>query len=253
MTQVATPFFPQSPLSPLDDGFDSPPLFDGRKLKLTIYQDPTCPWCYIGEREMQWAIQILKEQELDVKVELEFRPFLLDPELPVDRPVNKREHYYQRFGNKATLWEKFVTARGAALGIDFKFGGPARSSLMCQRLIMKAGEIGGGEAQKALYEEISRRVLEQEKDVGCLRNLSESAAACGLMCAERAIAFLTSDQLQDEVEQEIALARQKGITGVPFAVINDKYAVCGGLPKEKYLDQDEAQFIHGFRAKQGED
>lgn len=38
---------------------------------------------------MQWAIQILKEQELDVKVELEFRPFLLDPELPADRPVNK--------------------------------------------------------------------------------------------------------------------------------------------------------------------
>ncbi|KAG8984256.1 hypothetical protein FRB90_005428, partial [Tulasnella sp. 427] len=193
-----------SPLS--DDEFDSPPLFTGRKLKLTIYQDPTCPWCYIGEREMQWALRILKEQELDVQVELEFRPFVVDPQLPIDRPVNRAQHYYQRYGSKALLWQKIVAARGAALGIDFKFNGPARSPLLCQRLIMKAGEIGGGEAQKALYEEISRRVLEQEKDVGCLRVLSESAAASGLMCAERAIAFLTSTQLQDEVEQEVAQA-----------------------------------------------
>ncbi|KAG8904452.1 hypothetical protein FRB99_001712 [Tulasnella sp. 403] len=174
---------------------DSPTLYNGRELKLTIYQDPSCPWCYIGEKEMHRALKTLQESEEDVRVVLEFKPFIIDPSLPRDKAIEMQERCAQRYGaQKWSIVQKLMASRGAAAGIDFKFNGPVRSPLLSHRLMMRAYQLGGGEAQKA-------------------------------------IAFLTSHQLEEEVEREIMEARRRGITGVPFAVINDKWAICGALHK----------------------
>jgi predicted DsbA family dithiol-disulfide isomerase len=56
------------------------------------------------------------------------------------------------------------------------------------------------------------------------------------MCKEQAIAFLTSKKLQDEVEREVDAARSRGVTGVPYVVVNDRYGICGGFPAETYVE-----------------
>jgi len=221
---------------PYPDEITSPTLYEPRQMKLTIYQDPSCYWCCIGEREMHQALKTLREREEDVRVTLEFKPFVVDAGLPVDTPVSKQERYRQKYGSRWTAIQQFVSSRGAACGLDFKFGGVIRFPLLSQRLIMRAYQLGGGEAQQALIEEISRRVCEQEGDVGCLGVLSDAAAATGLMCKEQAIAFLTSHDLEDAVEKELLEARKRGINGVPFAVVDDKYAISGGHPSEVYLE-----------------
>lgn len=67
----------------------APLLYSPRTLNLTIWQDPTCHCCCIGDREMQKALSSVTEREGDVRVNLEYKPFLVDPALPVDKCVSR--------------------------------------------------------------------------------------------------------------------------------------------------------------------
>ena len=87
--------------------------------------------------------------------------------------------------------------------------------------------------------ELNHHIFELEEDPACLGVLSRCAAEAGLMCREQAIAFLTSRKLHDEVDQEVIAARTRGITGVPYVVVNDKYGICGGLPAESYVEVND--------------
>jgi len=182
------------------------------------------------------ALETLKEREEDVQIKLEFKPFVVDASLPLDRSISREEHMRKKYGARWNTMSGFWKSRGAAVGLDFKFGGVTRFPMNSLRLIMRAHQLGGGEAQQALIENISRRVCEEERDVGCVGVLSEAAAAAGLMSKEQAIAFLASKELEQEVELELLEARKRGINGVPYAVVDDKFAISGGHPAEVYLD-----------------
>jgi predicted DsbA family dithiol-disulfide isomerase len=185
---------------------------------------------------MQKALASVVEKEGDVKVHLEYKPFLVDPSLPVDKCVGWQERMKSRFGKqRAEQIEKTVKSRGEQLGLDFNFTGPIRSPLAAHRLIMHAYDIGGGEAQHALLAEIQSRVLECRQDVGCPDVLSSCAAKAGVMSKESARQFLASPVLSDRVHDEILIARvERGVSGVPFTVIDDKWAVSGGQTAEVY-------------------
>lgn len=100
---------------------------------------------------------------------------------------------------------------------------------------MRAYELGGGTAQHALLEQIRRNVLEMCQDIGCINVLSSCAAKAGIMSVEEAKAFLASPVLCDRVHDEILIARaERGVTGVPFTVIDDKWAVSGSQSADVY-------------------
>jgi len=185
---------------------------------------------------MERALASVKEREGDVQVQLEYKPFLVDPSLPVDQAVSRKQHLKERLGSqKADAFQGMIQSRGEEVGIDFKFSGPIRSPIAAHRLIMHAYELGGGEAQHALLDEIHRRIFENGQDVGCADVLSSCAEKCGIMSQDEARAFLQSPDLNDRVHDEILLARSKrGVTGVPFAVIDEKWAVSGSQTKDVY-------------------
>jgi predicted DsbA family dithiol-disulfide isomerase len=213
----------------------APLLYSPRTLKLTVWQDPGCPCCYISDREMDKAIACVREREGDVGVEVEYKPFIVDPSLPFDKPVNRQEMWKNRYGARYEDIRQRMQTRGEEIGIDFNFAGPTRSSLNAHRLVMHAHDIGGGEAQHALLEQIHRSVLEQCQDVGCTDVLSTCAEKAGIMSKADALAFLKSPLLFDRVHDEIVIARtERGIVGLPFTVVDDKWALSGGQSADVY-------------------
>ncbi|KAG8988776.1 hypothetical protein FRB94_000423 [Tulasnella sp. JGI-2019a] len=215
---------------------EAPLLYSPRTLKLTVWQDPNCPCCYIGDREMDKAIACVREREGDVQVQLEYKPFLVDPALPFGKPISRQEHLKDRYGSlQAESLQRMIRTRGEELGIDFKFTGPISSSLNAHRLIMHAYTIGGGLAQQHLLSAIHRSVLEECQDVGCIDLLSSCAEKAGIMSKAEALDFLRSGELGEKVHEEIVVARtERGVSGVPFTVIDDKWAVTGGQSADVY-------------------
>ncbi|KAG8842312.1 hypothetical protein FRB96_005594 [Tulasnella sp. 330] len=213
----------------------APLLYSPRTLKLIVWTDPNCVCCYIGDREMHKAISSVREREGDVKVQVEYKPFVIDPSLPFDKPVSRQEMLKNRYGARFEELRQRMQTRGEEVGIDFNFTGPTRSSLNAHRLVMHAHDIGGGEAQHALLEQIQRSVLEQCQDVGCTDVLSTCAEKSGIMSKADALAFLRSPLLFDRVHDEIVIARtERGIVGLPFTVVDDKWALSGGQSADVY-------------------
>ena len=92
-------------------------------------QDSICPFCYIGKRKLERAIELARARELPVTFDVEFKPFLLDPTLREDVPVDKQARYVEKFGAaRAPKMHEAMKERGKAIGIDFSFGGKLRQT-----------------------------------------------------------------------------------------------------------------------------
>lgn len=130
-----------------------------------------------------------------------------------------------------------MTERGKDWGINFDYTGPMRNTFLSHRLVEKAYRVGGEETQRALIEGIFAGYFEQKKDIGDEGYLAEQGVAAKVFgTTEEALAFLRSDELKLEVCAQVRRAQALGITGVPFVVINGKYAVSGAQEPEAFID-----------------
>jgi len=209
-------------------------------VNLSITSDSICPFCYLGLRKVDKAIDLAKKEGLPLKFVTKFEPYQLDPTLPVDHPVNKRERYEDRFGGKERVaaMEKMMKDRGHQVEppIEFSYGGSVRQTIDSHRLIAKAHHIGGEDTQRKLVEALFKGYFTEEKDIGSHEFLSQAAESCGVMSKEEAIKFLSTDEMRSEVERGIHRARKLGISGVPFFIINGKYGVSGAQESETFLN-----------------
>jgi len=159
--------------------------------------------------------------------EIEYRPFLLHPNLP-DEPVSKDEFVKRKIGREK--WEtckRMAIERGEAVGINFSFGGPLSTTLNAHRLVSKAYEIAGSAVQSALITLIFRAYCEEDLDINDYQVLADAAEQSGVMSKVEALSFLESDECLGKVSNQIAEARAKGVSGVPFTIIDGKWAVSG--------------------------
>ncbi|KAF7319562.1 DSBA domain-containing protein [Mycena chlorophos] len=212
-----------------------------KPLSLNVISDSICPFCYMGYKQLTIAIDAAKKENLPLDFKLRFKPFLLDPELPTDKPLNKRERYNSKFGAaNFQRMEQQMIARGKGVGINFSYGGNLRQTIESHRLIEKAWLVGGEPKQRAIVEELFAGYFENEKDVGDYDFLAECAAKAGVFASkEEALAFLKTDELRDGVKKDITDAMRMGVEGVPFILLNNRYAVSGA--------QGEDTFLHIFR------
>jgi len=205
------------------------------KVTLNITSDTICPWCYIGFVQINRAIEMAKENKLPLTFEVEFSPFMLDPTLPKVGGQPKMERYIEKFGEaRANQAVANLDRAGRELGIAFRFGGLTSQTTLTHRLLMKAFQDGGQELQQPLLKEIFAGYFEQDRDVGDIDWLSSCAEKVGVMSASDAAAFLESDELEAEVEQLIEMAQAMDITGVPFTIINRKWALSGAQPSDVF-------------------
>lgn len=113
-----------------------------------------CPFCYVGLRRIQSAIAKVQAKHSDVRVDIQFAPFLLDPSLPT-AGTDKRGRYIEKYGAaRFETMEKEMVARGKLENIDFSYGGLISSTLACHRLVEKALQLKGPKGQVALVENL---------------------------------------------------------------------------------------------------
>jgi len=170
-------------------------------------------------------------------VKRKFHPFVLDPTLKVDSARDKKQHYKQKFGaERFATMEQAMKMRGQDAGINFSYGGKISQTTDSHRLLSYAYDKGGEAMQLDLIEKLFNGYFEREQDNGSMDFLSEQAVAANLFpSADAAKSWLKTDEKTEEVARGIQSAQKAGVTGVPFFVVDDKYAISGAQDPEVFL------------------
>ena len=194
-------------------------------MKLDIYSDTICPWCYIGKRRFERALAERPQSAL----ELTWRPFQLNPDMPADG-MERQRYLELKFGGAAGARQVYaqVLEAGRSEGIDFAFDRIERTpnTLESHRLIRHAGEKG---RQNEMVQALFDAYFLAARDIGDHAVLAAAAETAGLDPAETR-AYLESDQDAETVRAEDARARHIGIQGVPTYILNNKYVLSGAHP-----------------------
>ena len=198
-------------------------------VRLDIFSDPVCPWCYVGKANLDRALADHPEHPFVIQ----WHPFQLNPDMPSEG-VDKRAYLEQKFGGKArvdAVHERLrEVARGA--GVDMDPDKPRRipNTLNAHRLIHWAGIEG---VQQAVVDALMRAYWVQGRDIGDLPTLADIAGENG-MDREATLRLLQSDADADDIAARDADARHKGVTAVPTFLIAQQYVVSGAQPPETW-------------------
>ncbi len=207
-------------------------------MQIDVFSDTVCPWCRIGKRHLELALAEWDGEPVSVR----YRSFFLDPTVPPEGRDFKA-HMLAKGGGRMSLEDFFTMPRqrGAAVGLTFDFEaiGKSPNTMLSHRLVYLTPEGKRAEVLDAIY----AAYFEHGRDIGDAAVLVEIAEAAGLDGAAVAEA-LAGDAGQDEVLDDVAYARQVGISGVPFFIFNGKYAFSGAQPPEairRVLEQVAAE------------
>ena len=195
-------------------------------MKIEVWSDIVCPWCYIGKRRLETALA-----DFDHPVEVEFRSFQLDPEFPRGKAVPVYDALAEKFGSVdqvRTATER-VSALAAVEGLHYDFDHATMvNTFDAHRVAHHAKSQGLG---NEMHERLMRAQLIEGATINDVDTLVRLAEEIGV---EGAGPVATSDQYTADVEADIHAARLLGATGVPFFVLDRKYGVSGAQPAEVF-------------------
>jgi predicted DsbA family dithiol-disulfide isomerase len=193
-------------------------------VRIDIWSDVICPWCFLGKRRFERAAAALPWGD---ELEVRWRAFQLDPTAGPE-PGDLRAAIEHKYGAGAfDGMTARLTALGAAEGIDYRFDRALRvGTLDAHRLLAWAWEAGGPVGQGALAEGLFRAYFEQGANVADHHTLTSLVAAAGLE-AGAAGEVLTSGAYRSEVAEDLRGAIERQVTGVPAFVIEDRFAIPG--------------------------
>lgn len=231
-------------------------------VKLDCVSDFVCSWCYIGHLELERGMALAKERGLPITFQVKYHPFMLNASLTDDVPVSKRDYFARKFGSDADSKLDMCQARAKEEGIELTFEGVVRQTTRAHRLLQKAYALGGQVAQRALLRRLFRAFFERGQDIGdslTLAHLASTArdpafgkllesdpilapggsdaddgAAAIFSSEEEAFEWLQGNEMEKEVKVMSAEAARKGVKGVPFTVIDGRWAVSGCQQPECY-------------------
>jgi predicted DsbA family dithiol-disulfide isomerase len=207
-------------------------------IHVDIWSDVVCPWCYIGKRRFERALDQL---DGEVQVEYNFRAFQLDPTASPGRSQPVVEAYAKKFGGPERAREIIdrVTSIAAGEGLEFRLDRALRANtLLAHRLLWLAEQSDSPVVQPVLKERLLQAYFHDGLDVGDPEVLAMCAAEVGFD-RDVVVAFLDSDAGMREVGEDIEQAIEYGITGVPAFVINGRWSIPGA--------QDTDTFVNVFR------
>ncbi|KAF8530158.1 thioredoxin-like protein [Hysterangium stoloniferum] len=204
-------------------------------IKISIVSDITCAWCYIGWYEIKRAIARLQlAADSPIKFDIEHRPFLLNPAFKDDE-VHTTQYIVERMG--VERWERAVTVlkqRASDLGLTVSPNVLLVSTWKVHRLLLLAWNKGGSELQGKLLNILYEANFTRCENMGNADVLAKYAEDVGLMTKDEALEFLHSDELKSEVQRMVSCAQRSGVTGVPFTVINGRWAISGGQDSDVF-------------------
>ncbi|MEN1941658.1 DsbA family oxidoreductase [Luteimonas sp. MJ246] len=198
-------------------------------MRIDIWSDLVCPWCWIGKHRLQRALALLGEDA--PAVEVHWHPYLLDPDADAT-PVPLRQAYAAKFGGAEQAAQMLArtqgTARAEGLPMDFERGQVRVTTLPAHRLMWLAAREGDADA-------VSEALFHAHFAEG--RNLADpvvlvAAGSAGGLDAARVRAMLASDEGLAEVQAGLGRARAMGIRAVPTFVIDGEHGIQGAHPPE---------------------
>lgn len=200
-------------------------------MKIEIYSDLACPWCYIGERRLSRALAAYPRGD---EVEVVYRSFQLDPTAP-EAAVPHSEYMERRYGQavSAMLGQVSDAARGEGIEMDWDRA-LAVNTLTAHRLLRLAEEEHGAATQRALVEKLFDAHFSGGGDLADHELLVNLAVSVG-MDEARVRAYLASDEGLEETRYELDQARRLGIQSVPTFIFEGKFAVQGAQPASVFL------------------
>ena len=196
------------------------------QLKIDFVSDVSCPWCAVGLGALEAALARVAP---DVKAELHFQPFELNPQMPKEGQ-DTFEHLNQKYGSSREQQaesREMIRARGAAVGFKFSAGGRPRiyNTFDAHRLLHWA-ELEDVDKQIVLKKSLLKAYFTEGRHVGRVPDLVELAVEVGLD-ADEAREALESHRHLDDVRADQAQAMAYGIQGVPFFVIDERFGISG--------------------------
>ncbi|MDR2238142.1 MAG: DsbA family oxidoreductase [Chryseobacterium sp.] len=221
-------------------------------MKIEIWSDVMCPFCYIGKHNFEQALEKLPFKN---EVQVEWKSFQLDPSLDSASTQNTIEYFKEKKGfpeSQASQMISHVAEAGKGAGIDFNFEKALiTNTFKAHRLLHLAKKHGvASEMEEALF----KAHFIDGKNVGDVDTLIALAEDLGINQQEARPA-LTSDEYDYEVNQDIMEARNNGISSVPFFVLNGKYAVSGAQPVDVFenaLQQTYKETVSPFKDLSGD-
>lgn len=195
-------------------------------MKVEIYSDVVCPWCYIGERRFARALECFPGA---ADVDVVYRPYQLDPAAP-RTAVPLMDYLEARFGSGAPAMTARVGAAAAGEGITIDWDRALSvNTLTAHRLLGLAERDYGPDVQRSLAEKLFDLHFSRGGDVADVAELVELAVSVG-MDRTSVREHLESEEGTREVEQGIAQARRLGIQAVPTFVFDGRFMVQGAQP-----------------------
>ena len=199
-------------------------------VRVEIFSDVVCPWCYIGKARFQAAMHRLG----DPTIEVVYHPFQLDPSAPTGSPSPVVEAYAKKFGGpeRAQAILDHVTAIAADDGLHFAMDRALRANTrLAHRLLLAAELPEDPQQQSALYERLFSAYFCEGLDIGDHDTLVRLAAESG-MEPTLAHAALTDSRYDDQLTARLDQAASLGVTAVPTFVIDRQWQIPGAQDVE---------------------
>ena len=201
-------------------------------MRIDIWSDVVCPWCYIGKRRLEKA---LSQFEFADSIEVHWRSFELDPSAPPVRPGDPAERLARKYGisvDQARGANSRLTALAEAEGLDYHLATTrSGNSFDAHRLIHLAAETG---QQSEMKERLLSAYLCEEQAIGDPETLYEQAVKVGLD-AGRVRQVLDGSEFADDVRADEAEAANREISAVPFFLIDGRFGIPGAQDTDTVL------------------
>lgn len=220
-------------------------------MKVEIWSDVMCPFCYIGKRRFEAALQQFPEKD---QIEITWKSFQLNPYLETNGNQNLNEYLAAHKGwsiDYARQMNERVTDMAREAGLEYNLDkAVVANSRDAHRMLQFAKSVGRGDEME---EQLFRAYFTEGKNTADHATLLELGIAAGLDASE-VQKVLASDAFSSEVDQDIYEAQQIGVRGVPYFVFNDRYAVSGAQATETFLGalrQSFSEFALANRSASG--
>jgi predicted DsbA family dithiol-disulfide isomerase len=202
-------------------------------MRVEIWSDVVCPWCYLGKRRFERALEAFPQAE---QVEVVYRSFELDPSAPAGQTTPTAEMLASKYGmtpDRAQAAQREMEQRAAGDGLTFNMTGLRSGNTRDAHRLLQLAKARGRQAE--LMERLHRAYFTEQTSIFDHDSLTELAVQAGLD-RDEAAEVLAGDAFTDEVETDEAMAHALGATGVPLFVIDRRYGVPGAQQPDTILE-----------------
>ncbi|MDO9395432.1 MAG: DsbA family oxidoreductase [Herbiconiux sp.] len=213
-------------------------------IKIDVWSDVACPWCYIGKRKLENGLTEYGSGDDALEVEVEYHSFELSPDTPVDFEGSTTSYLAERKGMPVAQVEQMlerVTGIASSVGLDYDFDTVKHTNTVKAHQLLHYAKAHG--RQLEMKERLLKAYFVEGRHVGHVADLADLAAEVGFDRAD-VMRSLEADEYLSAVHADQQQAVAYGIQGVPFFVIDGKYGISGA--------QDAAAFVQVLQQVAGD-